>query len=192
MAKTCGIQMMDSEMLKCEGVNHFLTYRFDRKGNEKLFSQTLMALYPSADCYESFLFVVKKFGLGYPDLLEAFRRMAFNVIAHNVDDHAKNFSFLMDRKGRWNLAPAYDLTFSVDMEALPFENYHSFSVNSKVNDITDEDMLAVAEQFDLKKGDATKTIDEVRDAVHQFPTIARRNEVPEELIYAIQKTLQLP
>jgi len=192
MAKTCGIQMMDSEMLKCEGVNHFLTYRFDREGNEKLFSQTLMALYPSADSYENYLFVVKKLGLGYPDLLEAFRRMAFNVIAHNVDDHAKNFSFLMDRKGRWNLAPAYDLTFSVDMEALPFENYHAFSVNSKVNDITDEDMLAVAEQFDLKKGDATKTIDEVRDAVRQFPTIARRNEVPEELIYAIQKTLQLP
>lgn len=182
MAKACGIQMMDSEMIQCEGVNHFLTYRFDRMGNGKLFSQTLMALYPSADSYESYLYAVKKLRLGYPDLLEAFRRMAFNVIAHNVDDHAKNFSFLMDHKGRWSLAPAYDLTFSVDLEALPFENYHAFSVNSKVSDITDEDMLEVAQQFDLKKGDALRTIDEVKNAVRQFPIIAKKNEVPEELI----------
>lgn len=189
MAKACDIQMMDSEMIQCEGVNHFLTYRFDRVGNDKLFSQTLMALYPSADSYESYLYAVRKLGLGYPDLLEAFRRMAFNVIAHNVDDHAKNFSFLMDRKGRWNLAPAYDLTFSVDLEALPFENYHAFSVNSKVNDITDEDMLAVAGQFDLKKGDARRTIDEVKNAVRQFPEIARRNEVPEALIDEIASYL---
>ena len=189
MAKACDIQMMNSEMIQCEGVNHFLTYRFDRVGNDKLFSQTLMALYPSADSYESYLYAVKKLGLGYPDLLEAFRRMVFNVIAHNVDDHAKNFSFLMDRKGRWSLAPAYDLTFSVDLEALPFENYHAFSVNSKVNDITDEDMLAVAGQFDLKKGDARRTIDEVKNAVRQFPEIARRNEVPEALIDEIASYL---
>ena len=188
-AKACGIQMMDSEMLKCEGVNHFLTYRFDRAGNDKLFSQTLMALYPSADSYESYLYAVKKLGLGYPDLLEAFRRMAFNVIAHNVDDHAKNFSFLMDRKGRWSLAPAYDLTFSVDLEALPFENYHAFSVNSKVRDITDEDMLAVAQQFDLKKGDARRALDELKDAVRQFPMTARRNEVPEEWVEKISSYL---
>ena len=189
MAKACDIRMMNSEMIKCEGVNHFLTYRFDRLGNNKLFSQTLMALYPSADSYENYLYAVRKLGLGYPDLLEAFRRMAFNVISCNVDDHAKNFSFLMDRKGRWSLAPAYDLTFSVDLEALPFENYHAFSVNSKVTDITDEDMLAVAGQFDLKKGDALKAIDEVKDAVRQFPEIARRNEVPEALIGEIASCL---
>ena len=189
MAKACGIQMMDSEMIQCEGVNHFLTYRFDRVGNVKLFSQTLMALYPSADSYENYLYAVRKLGLGYPDLLEAFRRMAFNVIAHNVDDHSKNFSFLMDRKGRWSLAPAYDLTFSVDLEALPFENYHALSVNSKVSDITDEDMLVVAEQFDLKKGDAHRTIEAVKDAVRQFPTLAKKNEVPEELISEIASYL---
>ena len=182
LAKSCGIRMMDSEMIRCEGVNHFLTYRFDRMGNSKLFSQTLMALYPSADSYESYLYAVKKLGLGYPDLLEAFKRMAFNVIACNVDDHAKNFSFLMDPKGRWSLAPAYDLTFSVDLEALPFENYHTFSVNSKVSDITDEDMLMVARQFDLKEKDARKTIDKVKDSMRLFPVIARNNEVPDELI----------
>lgn len=190
MAKACGIQMMDSEMIKCAGVNHFLTYRFDRVGNSKLFSQTLMALYPSADSYESYLYAVRKLGLGYPDLLEAFRRMAFNVIAHNVDDHAKNSSFLMDRQGRWSLAPAYDLTFSVDLEALPFENYHAFSVNSKVSDITDEDMLAVGRQFDLKKGDAQRTLEEVKEAVRQFPIIARRNEVPEEWVCKIASYLE--
>lgn len=182
MAKACGIRMMDSKMIKCEGVNHFLTYRFDRVGNEKLFSQTLMALYPSADSYESFLHVVKALGLGYLDMLEAFRRMVFNVIACNVDDHAKNFSFTMNRKGQWSLAPAYDLTFSVDLEALPFENYHTFSVNAKVSDITDDDMLEVARDFDLKNGDARKTIDEVRSAVRLFPDFARKNEVPDEWI----------
>lgn len=90
-----------------------------------------MALYPSADSYESYLFAVKKLGLGYPDILEAFRRMVFNVLAHNVDDHAKNFSFVMNQKGQWSLAPAYDLTFSVDLEALPFENYHTFQKNNR-------------------------------------------------------------
>ena len=189
MAKACGIQMMNSEIIRCEGVNHFLTYRFDRVGNSKLFSQTLMALYPSADSYESYLYAVKKLGLGYSDLLEAFKRMAFNVIACNVDDHAKNFSFLMDHKGRWSLAPAYDLTFSVDLEALPFENYHALSINSKVSDITDEDMLKVARQFDLKERDARKAIDEVRDSVRQFPVIAQKNEVPKELIGKIASYL---
>lgn len=189
MAKACGIRMMDSEMIKCEGVNHFLTYRFDRKGNKKLFSQTLMALYPSADSYESYLFAVRKLGLGYPDVLEAYRRMVFNVLAYNVDDHAKNFSFVMDCQGQWSLAPAYDLTFSVDLEALPFENYHTFSVNSKVSDITEDDMLEVARQFDLKKGDALKTINEVKETVREFAVIARRNEVPETLIAEIASYL---
>lgn len=182
MAKTCGIQMMDSEMIKCEGVNHFLTHRFDRVGNDKLFSQTLMALYPSADSYESFLYAVKALGLSYRETLEAFRRMVFNVIAYNVDDHAKNFSFLMDRKGQWSLAPAYDLTFSVDLEALPFENYHTFSVNSKVSDITDNDFFEVARNFDLKNGDARRIIEEVRNTIRLFPEIAKRNEVPKDWI----------
>lgn len=190
MAKACGIDMMDSEMIKCEGVNHFLTYRFDRVGNNKLFSQTLMALYPSADSYESYLFTVKKLGLGYRDLLEAFRRMAFNVIACNVDDHAKNFSFLMNTKGQWSLAPAYDLTFSVDLEALPFENYHTFSVNSKVSDIREEDMLEVAENFDLKRGDVRKIIDEIQTSVRMFRELAERNEVPKEWIDKIAKYLE--
>ena len=192
MAKACGIRMMESEMIKCEGVNHFLTYRFDREGNNKLFSQTLMALYPSADSYESFLYAVKALGLGYRDTLEAFRRMAFNVIAHNVDDHAKNFSFLMNRKGQWSLAPAYDLTFSVDLEALPFENYHTFSANSKVSDINDKDMLEVAEHFDLKERDALKVIDEVRSSVRRFPEIAERNEVPKDWIEKIYSYLGQP
>lgn len=182
MAKACGIQMMDSEMIKCEGVNHFLTHRFDRVGNDKLFSQTLMALYPSADSYESFLYAVKALGLSYRETLEAFRRMVFNVIAYNVDDHAKNFSFLMDRKGQWSLAPAYDLTFSVDLEALPFENYHTFSVNSKVSDITDNDFFEVARNFDLKNGDARRIIEEVRNTIRLFPEIAKRNEVPKDWI----------
>lgn len=190
MAKACGVQMMDSEMIKCEGVNHFLTYRYDRVGNEKLFSQSLMALYPSADSYESFLYAVKALGLSYRDTLEAFRRMAFNVIACNVDDHAKNFSFLMDRKGHWTLAPAYDLTFSIDTDALPFENYHTFSVNYKVSGITDNDMLEVARNFDLKKGDIRKILEEVRSTVLQFPVIARKNEVPEEWINKVYDYLK--
>ena len=149
-----------------------------------------MALYPSADSYESYLFAVKKLGLGYPDILETFRRMVFNVLAHNVDDHAKNFSFVMNQKGQWSLAPAYDLTFSVDLEALPFENYHTFSVNSKVSGITDLDMLEVAEKYDLKKADAKRTIDVVRTVMGTFPEIAERNEVPEEWIDKIDAYLK--
>lgn len=75
------------------------------------------------------------------------------------------------------MAPAYDLTFSVDLEALPFENYHTFSVNSKVSGVTDMDMLEVAEKYDLKKADAKRTIDVVRTVMGTFPEIAERNEV---------------
>lgn len=192
MARACGIRMMDSGMIRCEGVNHFLTYRFDRAGNDKLFSQTLMALYPSADSYESFLYVVRRLGLGYPDVVEAFRRMVFNVMARNVDDHAKNFSFLMNRKGQWSLAPAYDLTFSMDLEALPFENYHAFSVNSKVSDITEEDMIEVAVSFDLKKADARRVIGEVRSSVRKFPEIAQRNRVSRDWIEKVSACLEEP
>ena len=192
MARACGIRMMDSGMIRCEGVNHFLTYRFDRAGNDKLFSQTLMALYPSADSYESFLYVVRRLGLGYPDVVEAFRRMVFNVMARNVDDHAKNFSFLMNRKGQWSLAPAYDLTFSMDLEALPFENYHAFSVNSKVSDITEEDMIEVAVSFDLKKADARRVIGEVRSSVRKFPEIAQRNGVSRDWIEKVSACLEEP
>ena len=91
----------------------------------------------------------------------------------------------MNHKGQWSLSPAYDLTFSIDLEALPFENYHTFSVNSKVSDITDEDMFEVAARFELKKGDARKAIDEVKTSVRLFPEIAKKQEVPEEWIEKI-------
>ena len=121
-----------------------------------------MALYPSADSYESYLFAVKKLGLGYPDILEAFRRMVFNVLAHNVDDHAKNFSFVMNQKGQWSLAPAYDLTFSNSIGG-----EHATTIDGEGKNPSMENILAVAQKAGIKKSKATEIAQAVKETVQK-------------------------
>lgn len=173
-AIAAGIRMSESCLLELDGRKHFMTKRFDREGDRRLHQQTLSALQHVGQSssgeekrYELLFRTIVDLGLGYETLEQMFRRMAFNVLIGETDDHAKNFSFLMREDGAWELAPAYDLTgchFSADDHAFDsWMNQHALSVNGRVSAIHDDDLLAVAEKFGI--GTASRLLEEVKQTV---------------------------
>ena len=184
MALDAGIEMMPSELRVYEGVTHFLTQRFDRIGNEKIHTQTLAAMSPVSDSYEDIFATIRRLNLPYEDSKQQYLQMIFNVIARNVDDHSKNFSFCMNRKGIWRLSPAYDLTYSVDLTAPAYSNRHSLTVNGKNEDITREDLEVVGLNNDIQ--DYKALIDIVANAVAKFANHARDLGIDEALIESIK------
>lgn len=184
MALDAGIDMMPSELRTYENITHFLTRRFDRIGNEKIHVQTLAAMSPLSDSYEDIFAVIRRLNLPYEDSKQQYLRMVFNVIARNVDDHSKNFSFCMNRSGAWRLSPAYDLTYSVDLTAPAYSNRHSLTVNGQNEDITREDLETVGQNNDIQ--DYKALIDIVTGAVAKFEDYAREMGIEETLITAIK------
>ncbi len=143
MAKEAGVTIMPSRLLEVEGRRHFLTERFDRRGGEKIFTQTLAAVNPLAESYEDLVKTARRLGVDKGEINILMRQIVFNILSGNTDDHNKNFSFIMDRKGGWHLAPAYDLTFTARS---PHERYsHCFSLRGKTDGITVDDLIAFAE-----------------------------------------------
>ena len=186
MALDAGIEMMPSELRMYEGITHFLTQRFDRIGNEKIHTQTLAAMSPASDSYEDIFAVIRRLNLPYEDNKQQYLRMVFNVIARNVDDHSKNFSFCMNRNGVWRLSPAYDLTYSVDLTAPAYSNRHSLTVNGKNEDITREDLEVIGLNNDIQ--DYKSLIDTVASAVAKFVDCATDLGIDEKLIKSIKGT----
>lgn len=196
MASACGISMMPSTMLEEHGRAHFLTQRFDRVIDAKtgkthrLHMATLCGLGhmdfndPLRYSYEEAFAMMRLLSLPYPDAVELFRRMCFNVIARNLDDHTKNTSFLMDPQGTWHLAPAYDITFAYDPTNM-WLRQHQMSINGKRLDITRKDLLAVAKDMNIKKAEAI--IDEVVAGVKQWKKFAKEAEVDAKQVAAIGK-----
>ena len=186
MAVACGINMMPSTLLEERGRAHFLTQRFDRVQHAKtgetvrLHMATLCGVAhmdfndPLRYSYEEAFAVMRVLGLAYPDAVEFFRRMCFNVVARNCDDHTKNTSFLMDPQGEWHLSPAYDITFAYNPANLWLKQ-HQMSVCGKRSDITRDDLLAVAKEMNIKKADAI--IDEVVAGVKKWKTFAKKAEM---------------
>ena len=150
MTKDIGIDMMPCTLVHSKDSCHFMTQRFDRANGEKIHTQTLAAIRPDSDCYEDLFQTAFELRIGKQEIKELFRRMAFNVYGGNVDDHNKNFSFRMDKSGEWHITPAYDMTFTVDVEQLRCMNRHAMSVNMSDDEITDADMLAIATRYDVK------------------------------------------
>ena len=187
MAIKAGIKMMPCWLMDVEGDKHFVTKRFDREGEKKFHMQTLAALYPEADSYERLLWVCRKMRLSELDSEEVFRRMVFNILANNTDDHNKNFSFLMDEHGRWSLSPAYDLTYIFNTGGFLPETRHCLMIRGKYEGITLEDVMALAAENGIRK--AESIISEVGKAVLEFRTFARRNGVKEQWISAVENTL---
>ncbi len=187
MALEAGIQMMTSRLIDVEGKKHFVTRRFDREDNRKLHVQTLAALYPEADSYEKLLTVCRKMRLPETAVEEIFRRMVFNILANNTDDHYKNFSFLMDEKGKWSLAPAYDITYIFNPGGFLPDAMHCLMINGKTDHITLADAMAVAEGNAISK--AENIIREVSDSVSRFRVFAEKYGVQEKWISAIETTL---
>lgn len=196
MALDAGIEMSECKLYKENGSAHFMTKRFDRKGEkgEKLHMQSLCALAhmdfnsPRVYSYEEAFMVMKQLKLPYSDFIQLFKRMVFNEFAKNYDDHTKNISFLMDKKGIWSLSPAYDVTFSYRKDSI-WVKAHQMIINGKSDNITEDDMLQVAEKVGIKKSDAIKCIEQVKHSVSKWEYFALQTDMSKSNIEKIKNIL---
>ncbi len=193
MAKEAGIDMMESQLLEENGRSHFMTRRFDREGKDgKLHVQSLcaMAHFDFNDIlsysYEQLFEVMRKLMLPYAQAEQMFRRMVFNVMSRNCDDHTKNFAFVMDKAGTWKLGPAFDVCHSYRPDST-WVSQHSLSLNGKRKDIDRQDFMEVSKRMNIKK--AANLIDEVGAAVMQWQTFADQAKVKPNLTDTIASTL---
>jgi serine/threonine-protein kinase HipA len=182
MALEAGIEMSESRLLEEGGRAHFMTKRFDRRGNDKVHVQSLCGLMhldfnaPYVHGYEQYLRAVLELKLGAPALEQAWLRCVFNVAAVNCDDHTKNLAFMLDQTGNWDIAPAYDTCFSHNPAAGKWTRQHQMLVGGKAWDITDADLIALANTFDIRK--PKELLDRAAGAVARWPEFARRAGVP--------------
>lgn len=196
MALNAGIEMSECRLYEENNSAHFMTKRFDRKGEkgEKLHMQSLCAMAhmdfnsPRIYSYEEAFSVMRKLKLPYSDSLQLFRRMVFNEYAKNYDDHTKNISFLMNKRGEWSLTPAYDVTFSYRKDSI-WVSAHQMLINGKSDDITKEDLLKVAETVGIKKSDAIKSIERVLSAVTKWELFAIKADLSENNFRKIKKII---
>ena len=193
MARMAGLEMMECRLLEENGRSHFMTRRFDREGNKgKVHMQTLCGIahydyrMKQAYSYEQAFEVMRRLRLPYGQAEQFFRRMVFNVVARNQDDHTKNISFLMGRDGVWRLSPAYDVSWAYN-PAGEWTSHHQMSVNGKWDGIGREDLLSVAGKMHVKH--AGEIIDEVCEAVSGWVRIATEYSIPEETVKCIENTL---
>lgn len=193
MAKEAGINMAACQMLEENGRAHFMTQRFDRKADgSKIHMQSFCALrhfdfnMVGYFAYEQLFETMRMLGLAYTDAEQLFRRMVFNVLARNCDDHTKNFAFLMEADGLWKLSPAFDICHAYRPKST-WVSSQSLTVNGKREGFSDNDFLAVANAMNIKK--ARYLIDEVRTAIKKWPTFAAMTGVDQKLQKAIQATL---
>lgn len=192
IAKQAGINMTECRLYREHDRAHFMTRRFDRVDGQKLHMQTLcgIAHYDfnmlHAYSYEQAFAVMRQLRLPYVEAEEFFRRMVFNVVARNQDDHTKNISFLMDRQGRWHLSPAYDMSWAYNPNG-GWTNTHQMSINNKWDNITREDLLHVASEMNIKH--AKSIIDQVVEAVSQWPRLAAEHSaIPQSTIDTIERS----
>ena len=183
MARGAGITVSECRLLEEGGRRHFMTRRFDRlPGGDKLHMQSLAALAhfdfndPLSYSYEQALLVIRQLGLTMDETEEQFRRMAFNIVARNQDDHVKNIAFLMDRAGGWSLSPAFDITWSYNPDGA-WTSKHQMSMNGKRDGFTREDFRACAKTAGLKRGRAELILDEVMAAVLRWRDFADAAQV---------------
>lgn len=194
LVKACGIKMSDCSLIEENGRAHFLTKRFDRENGEKIHMQTLcgIAHYDyrmlRSYSYEQAFNVMRALRLPYSDAQEMFRRMVFNVILRNQDDHTKNISFLMDKTGRWRLSPAYDMGFAYNPQG-GWTSQHQMSINGKFDNIDRKDLLECAKRNNIKE--ATDIIDNIIEVASQWPEMARKCDVPKSMIDSILPKMKL-
>ncbi len=195
MAQSAAIEMTECRLLEENNRAHFMTKRFDRASdNVKFHVQSFCAIMHydfneiAAFSYEQLFETMRSMLLPYPDAEQLFRRMVFNVMAKNCDDHTKNFSFIMDKAGKWRLAPAFDICHAF-RPGSTWVSQHSLSINGKRQNITRDDLLQVAKRMNIKK--AVAIIDQVHAAVCKWNDFASQANVENVLRDAIAKTLLL-
>ncbi len=197
MAKAAGIAMSECRLLEENGRRHFMTRRFDRlAGGAKLHMQSLCGLahfdfnQAGAYAYEQAILTIRQLELPMAAVEEQFRRMVFNIVARNQDDHVKNIAFLMDKQGRWSLAPAFDVSYSYNPRGA-WTATHQMTLNGKRDGFTMEDFEACGKSSLMKRGRAGTIVEEVRTAVARWPEFAAEGRVADDVSATIQKTHRL-
>lgn len=197
MALAAGINMSECRLLEENGRRHFMTKRFDRlEGGDKLHMQSLCGLAhfdfnaAGAYSYEQALLIVRQLKLPMAALEEQFRRMVFNILARNQDDHVKNIAFIMDKRGSWSLAPAFDMIYSYNPSGA-WTSAHQMTMNGKRDAFSIEDFRACAEVASLKRGRAESILNDVRNAVVRWQDFAAGAMVNPSWAEKIQKALRL-
>lgn len=188
MARAAGVEMPEIDVLESSGYAHLLVRRFDIQNGKRLHQHTLGGMLhidynvPGSSSYEEYFRTILRLGMAYDALREAYRRMVFNIMAINQDDHVKNLSFHMDRTGEWSLTPAYDITIT---RRTGLTATHQMQVRDKVSDIRDSDLLAVAKDFGVKKPE--RILEQTRAAVSDWERYASAYDVPRDAVLAIRK-----
>lgn len=197
VAKTAGITMSECRLLQENGRSHFMTKRFDRgEHGEKYHMQTFAALehydfnLAGAYSYEQVFQTMRKLKLPMRDIEEQFRRMVFNIIARNQDDHVKNIAFLMNKAGVWSLSPAYDVTYSYNPKG-DWTAVHQMTLGGKQDDFTLDDFVQCAKLISMKKGRAEQIAQEVTTAVKAWPKFAQKADVDERQTELIKQSHRL-
>ncbi len=197
MALDAGITMTPCSLFEENGRRHFMTKRFDRlKDGGKLHMQSLCGIahydfnQAGAYGYEQALQVIRRLGLPMVSVEEQFRRMVFNIVARNQDDHVKNIAFLMDKSGNWSLAPAFDMTYSYQPEG-KWTSTHQMTINGKRSGFLPDDFKACAKSASMKRGRAETIIAEVQEVVRRWHDYAEESRVHPRQRDKIARTLRL-
>ena len=207
IAKRGGIDMTECRLLEIEGKRHFMIERFDRSGPGAQGAQGAQGSetkrihyaswcgiahahrdWPGAHGYEQLALTGRQLHLSHIDMEQMFRRGVYNIVGVNHDDHSKNFGFLMNRKGEWRLAPAFDLTYACDPAGM-WTREHQTSLNGRTSGHSADDLKAFARHCSLTNRDARRIIDEVRSAFAEWPRLSREFEVPVRTAKTISRML---
>ena len=194
LVKRCGIDMTECSLIEENGRAHFLTKRFDRENGKKVHMQTLCGIahydfkLQRGYSYEQAFYVMRRLRLPYSQAQEMFRRMVFNVVLRNQDDHTKNISFLMDSDGKWRLSPAYDMGFAYNPTGA-WTKTHQMSINGKFDNLTRKDLMECAAVNNIKN--ASEIIDHTCDVASGWPILAKECGVPQSMIDSIVPHLLL-
>jgi len=185
--------MMPSKLIDDK---HFATLRFDRQNGQKQHILTASGMTgwdfkkPENSSYENLFKLTFDLKLSHKNIQQLFKRMVFNLFFSNIDDHLKNFSFIYDtEKDRWNLAPAYDLTYPLDALKNYLQISRAMSINGKRTDINRDDLLKIADLFTIK--DANGIIDEVVKSTNQFRILCQEQDIPEKVVDKIESEFLL-
>ena len=184
MALDCGISMMESELMEENGRAHFMTKRFDRDGSVRHHIQTLCGImhFDYVDLYsysyEQLFQTMRMLKMTYPEIDQMFRRMVFNVMATNYDDHTKNFSFRLKKDGKWELSPAYDMCYSYDPDN-EWVNQHTLSINGKHKEILLKDLMTIADTNGVRSPEII--VNQIKEVISRWEYYARKTEVHEHL-----------
>ncbi len=191
MATDLGIDMQECRILSKDGLDHFMTKRFDRVNDKKIHVQTLAALMhydynvPGECSYEMYAECAKRLRVGTDSIKQLYKRMVFNVVSGNCDDHVKNFSFLMDRNGTWSMSPAYDLTFAYNPDN-KWISQHQMRVNNKTSDITDKDMLDCGATMGLTQDFCKGVLEQTKTVVSGWMDYAKQAGVSDDRAVEVQ------